>query len=777
VLRELDNSREPTAHGQRSILVPFGVISYKRNGPHVAVQVNNSGDYGRFAINEILGRLDCPAEPRLLYLKAAFHAYTSFALPDSLTGRTGTEEALHCLRSGYCQPWTPLTIGPLQSLLPIAALTPRREYYPSDLRTMQKPFWNPHLTVAIQSDALREAVQIILRKSEQLSVFSLEKAVSPQLEINGGQYLTTRSYCRRRIYQRPGSSSEGPETAPDVEYIARDRWRDAQGRMNVFECAKLIHDWPSQISTTSDLAGILQAWPNIGGFNGSFDKIMLSDLLDIKLPLEWGSLVNLCRNATAADLFRLMFLFSIMSFRHDADMPTLRSLIAFGVLESLKEISPPKWPSYTHFRQIQVPQIDHLLKIVKPCLVPYGGDERSSFGFSLSSKQRKRFEATELQHELKQETDSKAFVTHLLQQWPCLEPSIEGLNIPDRALGVSRAWEMILPEWQRLFQNLELSQYIAQVQIILNGHHSENKIESLVTVTREQMVLPTRIRGGEFPNLSDNLLSKTVSKPIQTRNTGLSSSSSLGLTNGIPLPLETKPHGIAKTMTAASALSPEIDSLQSIIKDIKDSRYGVRKQYGADLMQSTAALHHFQNEQKEPLRPLDHALLSFEIAKARLLVQAQFSKLCKVFEKDDARVPWLKCGGLWPIMTPITLLESLRSITSRVFGKGMKESLILYALSITNLQRLLRIDYARQKGNQQQLEEEQENLGHGNWKPIDRPDWLLLEIDANMLIRSGQVDVALATISPVSKSNSVLQMNMGQVSFFTGRQRLELLRG
>ncbi|KAG4255504.1 hypothetical protein FPRO03_14144 [Fusarium proliferatum] len=51
---------------------------------------------------------------------------------------------------------------------------------------------------------------------------------------------------------------------------------------------------------------------------------------------------------------------------------------------------------------------------------------------------------------------------------------------------------------------------------------------------------------------------------------------------------------------------------------------------------------------------------------------------------------------------------------------------------------------------------------HSNWKPIDHPEWLLLEIDNNLLIRPSQIDVARAIISPSSASNSVLQMNMGQ---------------
>lgn len=38
-------------------------------------------------INKVLGRLECPSEPRLIYFKAYYHTATSFLLPDPLTGR------------------------------------------------------------------------------------------------------------------------------------------------------------------------------------------------------------------------------------------------------------------------------------------------------------------------------------------------------------------------------------------------------------------------------------------------------------------------------------------------------------------------------------------------------------------------------------------------------------------------------------------------------------------------------------------------------------------
>lgn len=148
ILRDLAKTRDPaTGHlqslplRQRSILVPMGPVKTEVFGHHINVQVANDGDYGRYVINDVLGRLDCAAEPRLLYLKAAYHALTSFVIPDPLTGRTGTEEAIHCLTSGYCQPWSPITPGPYRGLQVISNLSPLREYYPKNLKVMQQTTW------------------------------------------------------------------------------------------------------------------------------------------------------------------------------------------------------------------------------------------------------------------------------------------------------------------------------------------------------------------------------------------------------------------------------------------------------------------------------------------------------------------------------------------------------------------------------------------------------------------------------------------------------------
>jgi hypothetical protein len=79
--------------------------------------------------------------------------------------------------------------------------------------------------------------------------------------------------------------------------------------------------------------------------------------------------------------------------------------------------------------------------------------------------------------------------------------------------------------------------------------------------------------------------------------------------------------------------------------------------------------------------------------------------------------------------------------------------------------------HSQLKNNQNKVLEEWRNVGHENWNPYDFPDWLLIEIEGDLLIRPEQIEVAHTIISPASGSNSVMQMNMGK-----GKQIIPLLR-
>jgi hypothetical protein len=776
VLRAITPYPDSVLQRQRSVIVPIGPLTCTIAGPHVRVQIQNSGIYGRFSVNEMLGRLDCPAEPRLLYLKVQLHAYTSFVTPDTLTGRTGTEEALHCLKSGFCQPWTPLSMGSCQILESVAKLTPRREYYPKDRKVMQKVFWDPELTATIQHDYFQTVVQEIWQKSEQLSAFSLAISEVPTLDRGSDDHLVLRSHLRRKIYQRPNAVSDEEKASPDILYEARDRIRASQGRSNIIECVTVIKHWPMKIDSTSDLAGILQNWAAIGGYQGFFDKVHLTDLLDVQFSDEWGSLVNLARSCSPGDSHRLMFLFALMSFRHDANMDVLRALLAFSILEELKTLTPPKWPSFHQFRNCQTPRIEYLMQLMKTCLVPYGEDERAIFQLNLNAKQRRKLEAAQVAYEQQQESDSRLLARHLLDQWPCLEPSLEGFT-SSVLVDTRRALEVIRPEYERLFQNWELSLYLRTVQDVLEKHRSEPSVYSSAVEVREQDVIATRQSGGELPALQNllykagpvalNIMHDFPSALQSLKSEGYNSTVSRAATDQKPVD-----ERLGKTPQARKSLHPlsrEIQELQKIIRSLLESKSLVRQQYGVDLKGSLSSLEKTDVGLREHCALVDAKQLSKDIAYAQSVVRQQFDALCRAFEIDDHRFTWLQKGGLWPSVTPVSLLESLRATSICVFGDRMKRCLVEYGLAITRMQQLFRIEDAFQQKKTQKLYDELDNPGHENWKPYERCDWLLLEIDSNILIRKSQIDVALAIIGPESGSNTVLQMNMGQGWFQTSK--------
>jgi hypothetical protein len=180
------------------------------------------------------------------------------------------------------------------------------------------------------------------------------------------------------------------------------------------------------------------------------------------------------------------------------------------------------------------------------------------------------------------------------------------------------------------------------------------------------------------------------------------------------------------------------------------------------LKKSLLALENVSNQPKAQETPPGVNFVSEGIGQARVTLNCEFERLQNTFSAEDDRFQWLQLGGLWPCTTPTTILELLRSSSDHRFGNNMREGLVSYGVLATTLQRLLRIRHAQLKGDHHKLLEEWRNTGHENWSPLEFPDWLLLEIESDLLIRREQIDVAYAIISPASRSNSVLQMNMGK---------------
>lgn len=739
---------------QRSIVVPVGSLRYHRNGPHVLVRVTNDGRYARYEIDSTLGRLKCEPEPLLVYTKSLLHAFTSFPLPDILTGRTGTEEALACLMSALSQPWNP--VGPSQAapLVTLTRLTPNRFYYPEHLQRQQKINWDKELTFTTQHELYRPIIQAMATKLERLSKFALDDCHPLQLEPDGVSFLRDRNHFRRRLFEREGPCVGWLGKPKDNVYAGRHRRQRSTSAENTYQIAHIFMQKPSNIRTTSLLAAIFDQAPWIMGRTEAFNKRSLNDLLKVDVVQEWGPLTELCRQFSDKP-HSVMFDLATIAFTDDVNMELVRTLAAICINDDLRSVCVPPHSEFIEFKLNERPSIELIMRLIQSHL------DVSSKSLRQAIKENKVLSSTTLtEFGVICEQEAQTVAALILAQWP--QENLVCPSIAVNTFDLRHVVKSIKKDWLRLFRNFKFEKYLCGLQRLLERQKADSKIVvPAILDAEERYPSPCKI---EAVPILEELFSKKgpAAYKHQRRH-----SPGLGQLRRDESDADANVSAENRQQSATSGNNSRVSrELGDLIDKMILSKSKSRQDYALNLKSSLDSLESYQAHQSCKTEVPSISNMEGKINKARNSAEHRRLTLIGSLTKSDVRYKWLSAGQLWPCLTPVTILQRLRSSGQQKFGSRMKEALLDYGVSVTQLQQLLRINDAIKKNDSQRSRDECENPGHENWQPEVFPDWLLMEIDANILIRKTQVDVALATISPASGSNSVLQMNMGQGKVF-----------
>ncbi|XXH01214.1 hypothetical protein Hte_007568 [Hypoxylon texense] len=561
---------------------------------------------------------------------------------------------------------------------------------------------------------------------------------------SGDTHLNYRALHRRILHERRVGYGLQLKTPRETIYEARHHPRDTSQRYtNVLEAVTIIHSKPKFISTVDDLAGNLSQSLNIKGYAQGFEKTTLHDRLDVDVRREWGPLVNAMKGTR--DEYSLMFFMALISFRTDANMPLIRVLLAFAQNDRLKLLNLPTHTEYHSFRPNQKPQLDVLAKLIEPFQAPPPSDP--PLMEYASSKALRRLRLAREAHIQKADADCRTLAQSLLTEWP--SPSLRAAQHSNNSLiDVPAAVDKVRPEWERIYQNHEFYLHLQEVQKILKDIHSDIQFQRPQFVPSD-LVFTIQQPDYDLPILGDNLMRMPITKVIEN-------------TTGEPR-VEKVQRRILLPNSSVSRASRE---LEGIIESFADSPSAIKRRYAGDLKESLASFNARSRIQATqalvPSARSDSTVAQLQGVVGRCLAEIESALKQPSDTYSQTQLLWLQQGQLFPAVTRITLLEQLRSTANLSFGSGMKNKLLQFAVSITNLQRQMRIDSYLRSDEIARLKDEQMNTGHTNWLVKDYPDWLLLEVESNLLIREIQVEVALAIISPESRANSVLQLNMGQ---------------
>ncbi len=780
----------------RSVIVPYGTVSCARGDNeglkvHIGLPANAHLTYHLYHVDTQLGRLVDNGSMTSRLFRSYLHAVTAHCLPDDLTGRTGTEEALHILGEAATRSFLELAPADVHLLELLARLTPERVFYPEYLQQMQKVHWHSQLSPLAQHTAFATRVAAIFEQARCLELFrnqstgsssssgssastaAADVVVFPDVR-RGSPLLQRRAAIREAAFRTAGFGAEAHTAAHDATYAPRDAADNNMREHATYVMAKLVDARSTNLDVSGQLLSEIESWKAAIAGEGTDEVGHATAGRDIPSPFslryapEWfekqpaevlpGTWCALQRTLSSTnadtDQYRLLIFLSTMAYSQHAKPQLVQTLLAFATHPALRALRPPRplaggEPSSFQLQHGYKPDAAKLEKVI----IEYARDFDSCPEANLTRRshesEREADRRREREHEHNLEAAVDAFVKELVGQWPTATvrtPSSGHISIYidiTPALAAAQRWFTI---WH---DNQQFQRYIHRAQSIL----STLRPAPSPSVGRYSFVEPED--SGYRPVQGFVDIAVLMAQPA-------------------PGPTATPPDLSGSWIDDAQPAGEHMGhrELEALISDLAIAfPGGYEQRYIDDLRKSFAAL--AENTTPELRVPLDtlRPHLEAHLSTCQSHLDAAKRALCDAFAAGQPTSALIaRDAQIWPRQSPTALLQLLATNNAAVVADSLrdewKDALIAYGLALCSVQRARRmLDASAGAGasSAADLAAELHNRGHENWHPRQRPDWLLLEIENNLLIRPIQARIAREMIAPTAGAgDAVMQLNMGE---------------
>ncbi|KAF9472983.1 hypothetical protein BDN70DRAFT_997884 [Pholiota conissans] len=723
----------------RIVLIPHGDVHYSTSPDtnHVRVWIDTHSErrvtWYKYEVDTDLGILAGNVNTTSHFLKVYLHALTSHPLPDPLTSQRGTDFALQELATASSFSFQQLTKNDIKLLHLIGEISPKREYYPKNLHAMQMTTWSS-LPVLSQHALFDLAVSKIMQYAQELTVFPELSSQDAEYDCSSDPLLMARATMRNAIYYE---GSIRPSSDLDKEYHSRDCSRYSNEAIEALDTSRLVYIWPKGLagdcSTFSDLLATFQRWGTMKGIDPNTSLAYSRSWLDLNLPAQWLSVYELCRQIERPELqkFELLFSFAALAYKLDSDLLRhIRIFLAFASLERNRSLleSAPDYASYNLSNGFE-PLRDRVaatlsFKLYDLEASPAGQLHRRLGETPDDFEQRARWEYRDTS---KNKVDE--VVGRLIAQWPSPDP-----QSPFRT--DSRPWfrteniDDIKSYFASCFHNSQLRAFVTRISRILG----EN------TMILPLTDLPS-LRFSPRYSFSATLLE---SYPYNLR-------SLLANARAI-LPSHSRPFGFKATQTA---------NLTNLIDQFGCNHHAsLHQRYKQRLQLSVDELHSQRSPNLQQELPSVDICYAYRQACTNQL-SAIFSEICSALAPVTSVDKILEDAGMWPPLSHRTVIQQL-SASSGPRLTEWTETLINLARAYIEYQHSQRLIGFVLRSDFTNYSKEVDNAIFNESDARKYPEWLLIQIQGNFIIRPIQSLVAHEMITPTLKQNIALQLNMGE---------------
>ncbi|KAG8712167.1 hypothetical protein FRC11_000863, partial [Ceratobasidium sp. 423] len=746
----------------RSVLIPDGEIGFTTRGHHVSVSIEFDSrrdvDVYRYEVDQGLGYLATDTGLTGRLFKLYLHALTSYCLPDPLTGRTGTEEALRELSQASTSSFEQINLKQAMLLRAIGLLTPKRKYYPAQLKCMQTIHWT-NLPSLSQHFAFSYATAAILRHADTLQLFHpLDFKLEGYLTVLEAPGILLKRAARRTAVYYPSdttgyvaqiidSTAVLDSVCPGRDSLAGD-WEEA-GQAAMWASSLVLQNWGRPVFKPYDLVTLAESWRTLDDQEEHKTLSYHSSWFGINLKSCWISFYNLLRQArVSSNRYRLSACLAGIAFGQTLPTDLIPVFLAFATNPGFQGLDPPSQRLF-HFENGYEPTRVHLEELT------------STAAFSIESSPANNLVRNEGETDYGYNQRRVAYyniyslkyqsqcIDSLVSQWPRIrqEPSVQ-LHFSNSDylewLDVEACLQSTREYLWSCSWNLRFNGHLQNLEAVLTSRPTFSGMNFLPAFRkRMHLVAVPRVPHDPWATLSiSNLMHSRLA----------------------PNPTDIPPLPKVSVSTSIGP-SPNTSCLANLFAEFSDSRIYLNSKYAVDLDRSRREL------DSKPTALLPGQLSPSVVTGLNQAQEDCVGSLANTFQllnsalsprTDIERIVFV--AGIWPRITSRTLLQQLSLLNRPQFDAlpEWRNVLIGYARRYVNYQRSQRLVTLAAAENIQEFYKAFDFTSGESDPGSDDPDWLLVQIDANFDIRTVQREVAQEMISPSSGINTVLQLNMGE---------------
>lgn len=280
---------------RRKVLIPYGAVNVAKdsNDVHVSVEITSRSPhckYFEYTVDRILGRLIHGPNTVSRLFAAYLHAVTSFLLSDTLTRRSGTEEALRILNQQSIHDCYELNNEALAILDLISALTPTRRC-PGKAKLAEAVIWSENLLSITQITDFYILVDRIKKENEKLRcIYSSGPCVHNKSPTDPA-LLSRTNAMESRFYTF--------DQKIKLEYSFKSITVLLDGSCSVHQLSTMVRTW--RVPKHPYLLDIFKELETAQGFNEPFEYGSLFKLSKLSIRQYWGSLFEVCFRSSQSD--------------------------------------------------------------------------------------------------------------------------------------------------------------------------------------------------------------------------------------------------------------------------------------------------------------------------------------------------------------------------------------------------------------------------------------------------------------------------------------------